>query len=103
MKGFKDMKSEETVPTKVTENATPKVRGIILTEDVEGHGGKGESRVGYIRRRIFDEKATRTGVAKELNVPYQIVYAAIKGVLKETNDFSAGKRTKDVEAIPDPS
>lgn len=38
----------------------------------------GERRVDYIKRRFFAEKATRGAIAKELGVPYQIVFAATK-------------------------
>ena len=49
----------------------------------------GERRIDYIRRRYYEEKATRSEIAKELTemcgktVPYQIVFAATKEKLGE--------------------
>ena len=60
--------AEHDGSNEVPVSEAPKRRGIVLKEDIEGHGGAGETRVEYIRRRIFDEGATRTEVAKELGV-----------------------------------
>lgn len=53
----------------IAKNATKSGNKVIL--------GNGEERVAYIRRRIA-EGASRGTVAKELGVPYQIVFAATK-------------------------
>jgi hypothetical protein len=55
-------------------NATKQGASIVLAS--------GEKRVDYIRRR-YGEGAKRGEIAKELGVPYQIVFAATK-TKKET-------------------
>jgi hypothetical protein len=77
----------EVVETEGQEGAegtteAPAERGIILTlED-----GSTKKRVDYIRERFQQDKVSRGDIAKELTklqgkpVPYQIVFAATKGL-----------------------
>ena len=62
-------------------NATKSGNVVILAS--------GERRVDYIKRR-FAEKATRGQIAKELGVPYQIVFAATKTKKDEGAAAQAG-------------
>ena len=58
----------------------------------------GERRVDYIRRRFYDEKATRSVITKELcekqgkKIAYQIVFAATK---EKTKPVPAEKKAEE--------
>lgn len=56
--------------------------------------GKMVSRAGYIRDQIFGEGRTRSSVRKELDVQYQVVYAAIKGDAMKKWEKAHGKKAK---------
>lgn len=90
-----------TTETGSTEVATEAKKHGIMADPSWPNYVTGETRAEYIKRRIFgDEKATRSQVAKDIGVKYQIVYATIKPELKKSGDFSPGKVQKAAPAAP---
>lgn len=78
-----------------TEEAASTGRKIMLTV-----GGKSVSRADYIRKR-WKEKASRGQIAKELTklqgkpVPYQIVFAATKGLAGGPDKEAPAEETEE--------
>lgn len=72
MASKKDNPKTETADQGTAEAAPVSKQGAAIILE------SGERRIDYIRRRFYDEGAKRGEIAKELGVPYQIVFAATK-------------------------